>query len=260
MPDSTPEYTATITGCLTQYLKSGSELGQFAKSPGLRETVKNIEETSGSNTTYLVVEEKGPISGCRMDQGECWPDPDNGKDSVVIFKAIDGAWPEFSEKVDRDTVLPAAVRTLTKKNHPIEVHAESVCYITDQGEPAHPISIEVNLAYGAPRAIPLAGSKIPYGNATQRSTMEKPDESPQRNRSLGDSKSRIQEGSRSAPLRDRSCRLHFKHLTNAIRELIAEQGEHHSKQKQHIKSGQTKMARCATAIGSENRTGVAIHR
>ena len=110
--DSTLDYTATVTGCLTQYLESGSTLGQFAKDPGLRETVEKVEKRSGSNSTYLVVEEQGSISGCRMDRGECWLGPDAGRDGVVIFKTSGGAWPEFTEKTDLDTVLLAAMRTM----------------------------------------------------------------------------------------------------------------------------------------------------
>ena len=151
LPDSTPEYTATVTGCLTQYLESGSTLGQFATDPGLRETVEKVEKRSGSNSTYLVVEEQGSICGCRMDRGECWLGPDAGRDGVVIFKASGGAWPEFTEKTDRDTVLLAAIRMMTKRVHPFELHARSVCYVTDQGEPAHPIAMQMSVAYGGAR-------------------------------------------------------------------------------------------------------------
>ena len=159
LPDSTPEYTATVTGCLTQYLESGSTLGQFAKDPGLRETVEKVEKRSGSNSTYLVVEEQGSIRGCRMDRGECWLGPDAGRDGVVIFKASGGAWPGFTEKMDRDAVLLAAMRTMTKRSHPFELHARSVCYVTDQGETAHPLKVRTNIAYGGARVM----STIPEG-------------------------------------------------------------------------------------------------
>ena len=153
LPDSTLEYAATITGSLTLYLESGSALGQFAKDPGLRESVEKVEKRSGDHSTFLVVEEQGPIENCTMDQGECWLGPEEGRDAVVIFKASGGAWPEFSEKTERDTVLLAAMRTMTKKDHPFELHTRSVCFLTDQGETAHPLTMEMNIAYGAPRAI-----------------------------------------------------------------------------------------------------------
>ena len=155
LPISTPEYAATVTGCLTQYLESGSTLGQFAKDPGLRETVEKVEKRSGSNSTYLVVEEQGPISGCRMDRGECWLGPEGGRDGVVIFKTKEGAWPEFGEKVDCDTLLLAAMRTITKRDHTFELHARSVCYVTNQGEPAHPLTMQMNIAYGGARVTSL---------------------------------------------------------------------------------------------------------
>ena len=161
LPNSTPEYTATVTGHLRQCLESGSALGQFAKDPGLRETVAEVEKRSGGKATYLVVEEQGPINGCRMERGECWLGPDGGRDGVAIFKAGGGAWPEFTEKVERDTVLLAAMRTTTKAAHPFELHARSVCYFTDQGETAHALAIDVNIAYGGPRLIsPIPGGAV----------------------------------------------------------------------------------------------------
>ena len=162
LPDSIPEYAATVTGFLTQYLEKGSALGQFAKDPGLRETVEKVEKRSGDNSTFLVVEEEGPIQDCRMDRGECWIGPDDGRDGVVIFKASGGAWPEFSEKTDRDTVLLAVMRTMTNRDHPFELHARSVCYVTDQGETAHPLTMQMNIAYGAPRVTsPIPDGAVP---------------------------------------------------------------------------------------------------
>ena len=43
----TPEYSATLTGELKDYLENSSELGQFAIDPGLRETVEDVEKRSG---------------------------------------------------------------------------------------------------------------------------------------------------------------------------------------------------------------------
>lgn len=150
--EETPGYSATLTGALKNYLENASKLGQFAIDPGLRETVAKIEKRAGTtSSTYLVVEERGQITGCRMDQGECWQGPDDGRDGVVIFKAMGGAWPMFSEHVDRDEALLAAMRTLTKVSHPFELEARSVCYVTDQGEPAHPITMEMSVAYGGVR-------------------------------------------------------------------------------------------------------------
>jgi len=153
LPNSTAEYSATITGCLRQYLEIGSPLGQFADAPGLREAVEKVEKRSGSGSAYLVVEEQGPINGCRMERGECWPGPDAGREGIVIIKWCGGAWPEFSEQVDRDTLLLATVRTMTKREHPFELHARSLSYVTDQGEPAYPIVAEMSIAYGGPRAV-----------------------------------------------------------------------------------------------------------
>ena len=99
----TPNYSATLTGELKDYLENESNLGQYAIDPGLREKVEDIEKRSASKSTYLVVEERGPITDCRMDRGECWLGPNNGKDGVVIFKASGGAWPTFSEQVERGT-------------------------------------------------------------------------------------------------------------------------------------------------------------
>ena len=161
VPNSTPEYTATLTGRLRQCLECGSALDQFAKDPGLRETVAKVEERSADRSTFLVVEEQGPISGCRMERGECWPGPDGGRDGVAIFKAGGGAWPEFTEKVERDTTLLASLRTMTKAAHPFELHARSVCYFTDQGETAHPVPFTVNIAYGGPRVTsPIPGGAV----------------------------------------------------------------------------------------------------
>ena len=48
MQGDAPEYSATLTGKLKDYLESGSKLGQFAKDPGLRETVEDIEKRVGN--------------------------------------------------------------------------------------------------------------------------------------------------------------------------------------------------------------------
>lgn len=152
IPEETPVYSATLTGELKNYLENASKLGQFAIDPGLRETVAKIEKRAGTtNSTYLVVEERGQITGCRMDQGECWLGPDGGRDGVVIFKVMGGAWPMFNEHVDRDEALLTAMRTITRVSHPFEMEARSVCYVTDQGEPAHPIAMEMSIAYGGAR-------------------------------------------------------------------------------------------------------------
>lgn len=112
-----------------------------------------MEKRNVRAATYLVVEERGPISDCRMEQGECWQGPKGGRDGVVIFKTSGGEWPQFSEKVECDTVLLAAMRTMTKARHPFELHARSILYITDHGEPAHPYRMEVNISYGGARVI-----------------------------------------------------------------------------------------------------------
>lgn len=157
----TPEYSATLTGELKDYLENGSKLGQFAIDPGLRETVEDVEKRAGTKSTYLVVEERGQVTECTLDRGECWQGPDGGRDGVVVFKTSGGAWPTFSEHVERDTALLAAMRTMTGDSHPFELHARSVCYITDQGEPAHPLTMEINVAYGAPRStMPLARGMV----------------------------------------------------------------------------------------------------
>ena len=171
---STPEYSGTLTGSLKNYLENGSEQKQFAKDPGLRETVADVEKRKGRSATYLVVEERGPISDCRMERGECWQGPDGGRDGVVIFNTSEGEWPQFSERVKRDTALLAAMRTMTKARHPFELHARSILYITDRGEPAHPLRMEVNISYGGARVIsPIpdaAAAKWAYelGDRTER--------------------------------------------------------------------------------------------
>lgn len=159
LPDSTPEYTATLTGNLTKYLESASALGRLASDPAVREEVETIVKRSSSNSTFLVIEEQGPVDGCTMDRGECWPGPARDPDSVVVFNLIGGAWPEFSEQVDRDTVLLAALRTITRKDHPFELHSRSVCFVTDAGEMAHIANFEAKVAYGGARAMP----RIPDG-------------------------------------------------------------------------------------------------
>ena len=161
IPGESREYSATLTGELKNYLENASELGQFANDPGLRETVEDVEKRAVDKSTYLVVEESGRITGCRMDRGECWQGPDAGRDGVVIFKTSGGAWPEFTEKVERDTALLAALRTRTKAPHPFELHARCVCYITDQGEPAHPVTTEMNFGYGGVRVTKrIAGGNV----------------------------------------------------------------------------------------------------
>ena len=150
---STPEYSATLTSSLKTYLDSASTQGQFARSPGFRETVAEVEKRQGRDTIFLVVEERGPINDCRMERGECWPLPDEGPDGVAIFKTSKGAWPQFREQEERDTALLAAIRTMRKARHPFELHARSVCYITDQGETALPFTLEMSIGYGGVRAI-----------------------------------------------------------------------------------------------------------
>ena len=162
IPGETREYSATLTSELTDYLESASKLGQFGIDPRLREAVEDVEKRAGtSKEAYLVVEENGQITECRMDRGECWQGPDGGRDGVVIFKTSGGTWPTFSEQVERDTSLLAAMRTMTKAAHPFELHARSVCYITDHGEPAHPVIFETNFAYGGVRVTrPIVGGKV----------------------------------------------------------------------------------------------------
>ena len=75
IPGETPEYSATLTGELRNYLEHASKLGQFANDPGLRESVENVEKRAGAKSTYLVVEERGQITGCMMDQGNAGRDP-----------------------------------------------------------------------------------------------------------------------------------------------------------------------------------------
>ena len=161
IPGETPKYSAVLTGELKDYLENASKQGQFAIDPGLRETVEDVEKRAGAKSTYLIVEEHDQITGCRMDQGECWQGPDAGRDGVVIFKTSGGAWPTFTEQVERDTALLAAMRTMTKAPHPFELHARRVCYITDQGEPAHPLTMEMSVAYGGFRSTkPIAGGMV----------------------------------------------------------------------------------------------------
>ena len=149
----TSKYSATLTGKLTDYLRSESELGQFVKDPGLRENVQNIENNSGVNPTFLVVEECGEIGACRMGQGECWQGPNSGRDGVVIFKTTDGAWPTLSEQIEQDTSLLAAMRAMSRSTHPFELRAKHVLFLTDQDESAHPYVVDVSVAFGGLRVL-----------------------------------------------------------------------------------------------------------
>ena len=157
VPAGTREYSATLTCDLKHYLANGSKIGQFERDPGLRETVEDVERRSGAESTYLVVEEQGQITDCRMDRGECWQGPDCGMAGVVIVKYRGGAWPTFREQVERDTALLTAMRTMTKTSHPFELHARSVCYTTDHGETAHPVTMEMSVAYGGVRVTRQVG-------------------------------------------------------------------------------------------------------
>lgn len=148
-------YSATLTGHLTRYLKSECSLMHYNAAAGLRECAARLENNEASRSVYLVIEETGPIHGCRMERGECWLGPDGGRDGVVIFKTDEGAWPEFRESTDRDTALLAALRAKTKAAHPFELHGSFVGYTTNRGEAAHPIEMEMNIAYGGLRTTKL---------------------------------------------------------------------------------------------------------
>ena len=50
---------------------------------------------------------------------------------------------------------------MTKAAHPFELHARSVCYVTDKKETAHALAFEVSIAYGGARAIsPIPGGEV----------------------------------------------------------------------------------------------------
>ena len=154
IPGGTPEYSATLTGKLRRYLQDISEVGQIGKSPSLRETVEKLEKQSGnSSPAYLVVEERGKVSGCRMDRGECWQALDSVGGGVVIFKTTDGAWPTLNDRVEQDTATLAAMRIIEMADHPFEQHTRDVCFVTDRGETAHPLSMGINIAYGGARSL-----------------------------------------------------------------------------------------------------------
>lgn len=58
IPEETREYSATLTGDLKYYLENASKVGQFAKDPGLRDILEEVEKRAGTTkSTYLVVEE-----------------------------------------------------------------------------------------------------------------------------------------------------------------------------------------------------------
>ena len=52
---------------------------------------------------------------------------------------------------------------MTKVTHPFELHVRSVCFITNKGEPAHPMVIKMNVAYGGARVI----KQIPSGSVVE---------------------------------------------------------------------------------------------
>ena len=136
IPVGIPNYWATLTGDVRNYLELESETGPLVQNSGFYEKVEDLEKHSGPDSTSLVVEEQGHITECKMDRGECWYGPKEGPGEVVIIKYNGGAWPTFTEQTEWDNKLLASMRAMTKADHPFELYAKRVSYLTDKGEAA----------------------------------------------------------------------------------------------------------------------------
>ena len=147
----THEYSATLTSDPARYLKNSSVLGQYNNDPGLQEQVDGFEGKHGKGSSYLTIEESGQVIECVMDEGECWENPDELGGGVVIFKISGRPWPKFSEKTEWDISLLTSMRMRTHVSHPFELYARSVLFITDCGEPAHALNVEMSVSYGGLR-------------------------------------------------------------------------------------------------------------
>ena len=159
----TPEYSATLTSEPARYLKNSSILGQYDNDPGLREKVEGFEGKHGKGSSYLVIEESGEVTGCVMDEGECWENPDELGGGVVIFEVSGRPWPKYIEKTEWDVSLLTSMRIRTHVSHPFELYARSVLFTTDFGEPAHGLNVRMNIAYGGLRVT----KSIPDGDLSK---------------------------------------------------------------------------------------------
>lgn len=146
-------YSATLTSHLDKFIEEGRVNNIFPVSPGFRETVENLAKSHLNNSIHLVIEEHGSVDNCILDHGECWEGSSDDYASVYIFKTSDGAWPNVQEQEETDTALLAAIRTMTRKTHPFELHARSLQYVTDKHEFTISIEGKLNIAYGGLRAI-----------------------------------------------------------------------------------------------------------
>ena len=145
--------SAILTNDLAKYLSEISDQDQFRHSPGLREQVASLETTHGESGAFLVFEQAGSIAKCTLNQGECfYGKVFESQEGLILIRTMDGAWPEFHEAVDFQNKVLAVIRARTKTLHPYELHAKSVCFVTDKGERGIPIAPTLNLAYGGLRA------------------------------------------------------------------------------------------------------------
>ena len=148
--------SAILTHDLAKYLSEISGQDHYRSSPGLREQVASLEKTHGDSRAFLVFEQAGSLTKCTLNQGECfYGKVSENQDGLILVRTVDGAWPEMRETVDFQNKVLAVVRTRTKSLHPYELHAHSLCYVTDDGEIGIPLAFTINLVYGGFRTATL---------------------------------------------------------------------------------------------------------
>ena len=149
-----PSVQACVGSNLVGYFENSVCSKHYTISPSLRHVVSETEEKIKSQSkdrvpVFLVIEECSQLTPVVMVKGECsiWGETAvrngeilpmlvggrEGKEFIIAWATVDGAWPELPNSQQLITMILAGVRVGQQTADPIHKYVDESCLVTDDG-------------------------------------------------------------------------------------------------------------------------------
>ena len=171
---TSPSVQAYVASYLVDYFANSACSNHYAINPSLRHMVGETEEKIRSQSkdrtpVFVVVEESSQLTPVEMTKGECNTLEEafvqdgeivpmlvggrEGKECIVAWATIDGAWPELPNNRPLVNMILAGVRAGQQTSGPIHKYVDESCLVTDDGR--FVTTVRPTMSARGSRAVPM---------------------------------------------------------------------------------------------------------
>ena len=163
-------FKAAVVSDLPAYFQEGrSGFPHYAIDVSLRDGVDRIysKEVSQQKATnvpiFLVIEQYESVPVTTFENGECFLIDERRDDEAVIeggregerallvFRTINGAWPDFSPAMQAVNTVVTAVKVEQNVTHHIDELYSCSCFVSDDGRAVYTLHPTMSIGYGGMR-------------------------------------------------------------------------------------------------------------